>query len=65
MFFQKDAETMPRAKIRELQLERLRYTVRYCYERVPFYKQKLDAAGVRPDDIRSLDDIRRMIKNPT
>lgn len=60
MFFQKDAETMPRAKIRELQLERLRYTVRYCYERVPFYKQKLDAAGVRPDDIRSLDDIRRI-----
>ncbi len=60
MFFQKDAETMPRAKIRELQLERLRYTVRYCYERVPFYKRKLDAAGVRPDDIRSLDDLRRI-----
>ena len=60
MFFQKDAETMPRAKIRELQLERLRYTVRYCYECVPFYKRKLDAAGVRPDDIRSLDDLRRI-----
>ena len=60
MFFQKDAETMSRAKIRELQLERLRYTVRYCYERVPFYKRKLDAAGVRPDDIRSLDDLRRI-----
>lgn len=60
MFFQKDAETMPRAKIREVQLERLRYTVRYCYENVPFYKKKLDDAGVAPDSIKTLDDIRRI-----
>lgn len=60
MFFQKDAETMPRAKIREIQLERLRYTVRYCYENVPFYKKKLDDAGVAPDSIKTLDDIRRI-----
>lgn len=60
MFFQKDAETMPRAKIREIQLERLKYTVRYCYENVPFYKKKLDDAGVTPDSIRTLDDIRRI-----
>ena len=60
MFFQKDAETMPRAKIREVQLERLRYTVRYCYENVPLYKKKLDDAGVTPDSIKTLDDIRRI-----
>ena len=60
MFFQKDAETMPRAKIREIQLERLRYTVRYCYENVPFYKKKLDDAGVTPVSIKTLDDIRRI-----
>ena len=60
MFFQKDAETMPRAKIREVPLERLRYTVRYCYENVPFYKKKLDDAGVTPDSIKTLDDIRRI-----
>lgn len=60
MFFQKDAETMPRAKIREIQLERLRYTVRYCYENVPFYKKKLDDAGVTSDSIKTLDDIRRI-----
>ena len=60
MFFQKDAETMPRAKIREIQPERLRYTVRYCYENVPFYKKKLDDAGVTPDSIKTLDDIRRI-----
>lgn len=51
---------MPRAKIREVQLERLRYTVRYCYENVPFYKKKLDDAGVTPDSIKTLDDIRRI-----
>lgn len=60
MFFQKDLETMSRSKIEEVQLERLKYTVRYCYEHVPFYKKKLDDAGVTPDQIKTLDDIRRI-----
>lgn len=60
VFFQKELETMSRAKIAELQLERLQYTVRYCYDNVPFYKKKLDDAGVSPEQIRSLDDIRRI-----
>ena len=60
MFFQKEIETMSRPKLQELQLERLQYTVKYCYDNVPFYKKKLDDAGVSPDDIRSLDDIRRI-----
>ncbi len=60
MFFQKALETMSRSQIQEIQLERLKYTVKYCYERVPFYKKKLDEAGVSPEQIRSLDDIRRI-----
>ena len=60
MFFQKELETMSRSKIEEIQLERLKYTVRYCYDRVPFYKKKLDDAGVMPDQIKTLDDIRRI-----
>lgn len=60
MFFQKELETMSRSKIEEIQLERLKYTVRYCYDRVPFYKKKLDDAGVTPDQIKTLDDIRRI-----
>ena len=36
MFFQKEIETMPRQKIREMQLERLKWTVAYCYENIPF-----------------------------
>ena len=58
MFFQKDIETMSRGKLRELQLERLRYTVNYCYENVPFYHKRLDDAGVKPDKIKELSDIK-------
>jgi phenylacetate-CoA ligase len=60
MIWNRDVETMPRAKLRELQLERLRWSVRWAYDRVPFHKQRLDAAGITPDRIRSLDDLRRL-----
>jgi len=58
MFFQKDIETMPRKQLEALQLERLKWTVDYCYRNVPFYTKKLDEAGVTADKIKSLDDIR-------
>lgn len=60
MFFQKELETMSRKQIEEIQLERLKYTVNYCYTNVPFYKKKLDDVGVTPDQIKTLDDIRRI-----
>ncbi|MDR6692185.1 phenylacetate-CoA ligase [Microbacterium sp. 1154] len=44
--------------LRALQLERLRWTVRHAYENVALYRRKFDEAGVHPDDIRALDDIR-------
>lgn len=53
-------ETMPRSEIEALQLERLKYRVRYAYDRVPYYKAKMDEAGVKPEDIRSLEDITRL-----
>jgi phenylacetate-CoA ligase len=43
-----------------LQLEGLRWTVRHAYENSPFYRQRLQKAGIGPDDIRSLDDITRL-----
>lgn len=49
---------MPRKQLEELQLERLKWTVDYCYRNVPFYKKKLDEAGVTPDSIKSLEDIK-------
>ncbi len=51
------AERMSVDELRALQLDRLRWTLRHAYEHVPFYRQKFDAAGVRPDDCRSLDDL--------
>lgn len=57
MFFQKDLETMPRAELEKLQLERLKWVVKYCYDNIPFYHNKLTAAGVTPDKIKVLSDI--------
>lgn len=60
MYFNKEMETMPVQKLKELQLERLKWAVRYAYENNAFYRKKYDAAGFHPDQIRSLDDIRRI-----
>ena len=49
---------MPRDKIREIQLERLKWVVRYCYDNVEFYHKRLDACGVSPDKIKTLSDVR-------
>ncbi len=53
-------ETMPRAEIEALQLARLQETVRRVYEKVQPYRKKMDAAGVKPDDIRTLSDLKRL-----
>ena len=51
-------ETMERADLEALQLRRLQSTVAWVYERVPYYREQLDARGVKPRDIRSLADVR-------
>ncbi len=53
-------ETMPEAALREFQLRKLQETVAWVYERVPFYRAKLDEVGLVPEDIRSLDDLPRL-----
>lgn len=53
-------ETMEREEIPALQLRRLQDTVMCVYYRVPFYRRKMDELRVTPDDIRSLEDIRRL-----
>ena len=50
------AEQMSVDELRALQLERLRWTLRHAYANVPFYRKKFDAAGVSPEDCRSLED---------
>jgi len=51
---------MDREKLRELQEERLRSTVRRCAGNVPFYHEKWREAGIDPDSIRTLGDLRRL-----
>ncbi len=53
-------EQMPREKLRELQLQRLQWVVKWAYERVPAYQQKFDAVGLKPKDIRSLADLSKL-----
>ena len=58
MMFQKDIETMPREEIEKIQLERLKETVKYCYDNIPLYHKRLDDAGVGDGSkIRVLSDI--------
>jgi phenylacetate-CoA ligase len=57
MFFQKDIETMPREQIEKLQLERLKWLVKYCSDNIPFYNKRLAEAGVTADKIKTLSDI--------
>ncbi|HEX3948869.1 MAG TPA: phenylacetate--CoA ligase PaaK [Steroidobacteraceae bacterium] len=48
-----------RAQLDSLQLQRLRATLHHAYENNPAYRKKFDAAGVRPDDLHSLEDLAR------
>ncbi|WP_089105008.1 phenylacetate--CoA ligase PaaK [Streptomyces hyaluromycini] len=54
-----DAERMSREEVQALQLTRLRATLRHAYDNVELYRRKFDAAGVRPDDCRTLADLAR------
>lgn len=60
MFFDKKIEQMARDQMREIQLERLKKIVKYAYERVPFYKKKFDEIGLLPEDIKTLEDIKKI-----
>lgn len=60
MIWNEKVETAPREEIRAIQLERLKNQVRFSYENVPFYKKKFDEIGLKPEDIKTLDDIRKI-----
>ena len=60
MIYQPEIETMESCRNGGAATEALQETVAYVYERVPMYKERLDALRVKPEDIKSLDDIRRL-----
>jgi len=53
-------ECMDRESLRALQSERLRATVAHVYANVPVYRQRMDEAGVKPEDIRGIEDISKL-----
>ncbi len=60
MIYDEEFETLPREALEALQLKRLQQVVERVYHTVGFYRKAFDEAGVKPDDIQSLDDIRKL-----
>ena len=60
MIFNEEFETLPREALEAIQLRRLQALVERVYNLVPFYRQKYDAAGLKPGDIKSLKDLQRL-----
>jgi len=58
-YFNPEIETMSRPELQKLQLERLQQTVRHCMN-AQFYRDKFQQLGITPDDIKSLDDVRKL-----
>lgn len=58
--FSPEFESMSVPKLKELQLERLKWSVRHAYDNNAFYRRKFEAAGFHPDQLKSLDDLRRV-----
>ena len=59
-FWNPKNEKLPREELRALQLHKLRRMCEWAYATTPFHKRKFDAAGFKPDQLRTLDDIRRI-----
>lgn len=60
IIWNRDMECADRGYIKELQTARLKETVKRCYERVPFYTRKFDEIGLKPEHIKTLDDIKEI-----
>jgi phenylacetate-CoA ligase len=59
MIYNEEFETLPREALKALQLKRLQQVVSRVYHGVGFYKKSFDKAGVTPDDLKTLDDLKR------
>ena len=58
-YYDPEIECMPREELEQLQLGRLQEMVKWAYENAPYYKESFDAAGVKPEDIKTLKDIQK------
>jgi phenylacetate-CoA ligase len=60
MFWDEKFETMPLEALKDFQLKQLQQTVAWVYEKVPYYKNKLDDLGIKPRDIKELQDLAQL-----
>lgn len=59
-YYQPEIETMPVEQIQALQSERLVEQVKFVYENVEFYRNRMDEAGVKPEDIHGIEDLHKL-----
>ena len=59
-YFDREAETMPREELERLQLKRLRSSLKDTYDKVALHRDRMKALKVRPQDIRTLEDVREL-----
>jgi phenylacetate-CoA ligase len=59
-YFDRAAETMPREALARLQLKRLRAVLKNAYDNVPHHRRRMTAARIRPQDVRTLDDVQHL-----
>ncbi len=59
-YFQESVECAPREEMIRLQNEKLTAQVKHAWENVPYYRKKMEAKGVTPDDIKSIDDLYKL-----
>ncbi len=60
MIWNKEIECAERSKLEAIQLERLQKTVALAYDKVPYYRKKMENAGVKPSDIKTLKDVAKL-----
>ncbi len=59
-YWNEKIETMPTEELKKHQLQKLKEQVNHCYQNCTFYKKKFDSAGIKPEDIRSLNDLKKI-----
>ena len=59
-YWEPDIETLPLDKLKKLQEEELQQVVTHAYKRTKLYQRKFDQAGVKPEDIKTLDDLSKL-----
>jgi phenylacetate-CoA ligase len=58
-YWNEKIETLPTEEIKKQQLQKLKEQVKYCYINSVFYHKKFDSVGLKPEDIKSLDDLKK------